>query len=86
MLVVYFVNYMIRNNLGDSVEAIQQAMVSIGWRRMFLSEAYPAGIFLLLILFVPETPRFLCVEGLDSKGVCRIGAYQWYAQCPYDSR
>lgn len=60
MLVVYFVNYMIRNNLGDSVEAIQQAMVSIGWRRMFLSEAYPAGIFLLLILFVPETPRFWC--------------------------
>lgn len=67
MLVVYFVNYMIRNNLGDSVEAIQQAMVSIGWRRMFLSEAYPAGIFLLLILFVPETPRFLVLKGLDSK-------------------
>ena len=47
MLVVYFVNYLIRNNLGDTSEAIQQAMVAIGWRRMFLSEAFPAGAVLL---------------------------------------
>lgn len=67
MLVVYFVNYLIRNNLGDTSEAIQQAMVAIGWRRMFLSEAFPAGAFLLLILLVPETPRFLALKGRDEK-------------------
>lgn len=67
MLVVYFVNYLIRNNLGDTAEAIQATMVSIGWRQMFLSEAYPAGAFLLLILLVPETPRYLALRGRDEK-------------------
>ncbi len=67
MLVVYFVNYLIRSQLGDTGEAVQAAMVEIGWRRMFLSEAFPAGAFLLLILFVPETPRFLALRGCDDK-------------------
>ena len=67
MLVVYFVNYLIRNNLGDTAEAIQQAMVDVGWRRMFLSAAFPAGAFFLLILLVPETPRFLALHGNDSR-------------------
>ena len=67
MLVVYFVNYLIRNNLGETTEAIQTAMVEIGWRRMFFSEAFPAGAFLLLILLVPETPRFLVLRGNDTK-------------------
>ncbi len=67
MLVVYFVNYLIRTNLGETSEAIQAAMVEIGWRRMFLSEAVPAGSFCLLILLVPETPRFLALKGNDQK-------------------
>lgn len=67
MLVVYFVNYLIRNNPGDTAEAIQTAMVAVGWRRMFLSEAFPAGAFLLLILLVPETPRYLALKGDDRR-------------------
>ena len=67
MLVVYFANYMIRNSLGDSTEAVQSAMNAIGWRRMFVSEAFPAGIFGLLVLFIPETPRFLALKGRDEK-------------------
>ncbi|MCM1150636.1 MAG: D-xylose transporter XylE [Alistipes sp.] len=67
MLVVYFVNYMIRNSLGETSEAIQTAMNAIGWRRMFVSEAFPAGLFGLLVLFIPETPRFLALRGSDDK-------------------
>lgn len=67
MLVVYFVNYMIRNSLGETSEAIQTAMNAIGWRRMFVSEAFPAGTFGLLVLFIPETPRFLALKGRDEK-------------------
>ena len=39
MLVVYFVNWGIAN--GQTIEWIN----TIGWRRMFMSEAIPAGIF-----------------------------------------
>lgn len=67
MLVVYFVNYLIRNSLGDTAEAIQSAMNAIGWRRMFVSEAFPAGAFGLLVLLVPETPRFLALRGRDDR-------------------
>jgi SP family xylose:H+ symportor-like MFS transporter len=57
MLVVYFVNWGIAN--GQSLEWIN----TIGWRRMFLSEAIPAGLFGLLLFFVPETPRYLALSG-----------------------
>lgn len=67
MLVVYFVNYLIRNSLDDTAEAIQSAMNAIGWRRMFVSEAFPAGAFGLLVLLVPETPRFLALRGRDDR-------------------
>ncbi len=71
MLVVYFVNFMIKGALpnGDVIFAgsnISQAMVEIGWRRMFLSEAIPAGLFGLLLLTVPKTPRYLMMIGQES--------------------
>ncbi len=64
MLVVYFVNYLIK----DSLE-YQELMVTIGWRRMFLSEAVPAGLFGLLLLFVPKTPRYLAMVGQEDKAL-----------------
>ena len=36
---------------------------------MFGSEAVPAGLFALLICFVPETPRFLVSIGKDDKAL-----------------
>lgn len=62
-LVTYFVNYLIRNNLGETADAVQSAMVAIGWRRMFLSEAVPAALFGILLFCVPKTPRFLALQG-----------------------
>lgn len=56
MLVVYFVNWGIAN--GQTLEWIN----TIGWRRMFLSEAIPAGLFGILLLFVPESPRYLALK------------------------
>ena len=63
MLVVYFVNWGIAN--GQTLDWIN----SVGWRRMFLSEAIPAGIFGTLLLFVPETPRYLALKGQDDKAL-----------------
>ena len=36
---------------------------------MFVSEAVPAGLFALLILLVPETPRYLALNGQDDKAL-----------------
>ena len=63
MLVVYFVNWGISN--GQSLEWIN----TIGWRRMFTSEAIPAGLFGILLFFVPETPRYLALKNKDEKAL-----------------
>ncbi|KAA6346469.1 D-xylose-proton symporter [termite gut metagenome] len=82
MLVVYFVNYMI---LGDHTNPIIDkdsitgiATVSAnsdiwtikeGWRLMFVSEAFPAGVFGLLLFLVPKTPRYLVMAQEDDKAL-----------------
>ena len=79
-LVVYFVNFFI---LGDHIQPLVEEMgkglaainpaaqwtVTTGWRYMFGSEALPAGLFALLICFVPETPRYLVSIGQDQKAL-----------------
>ena len=67
-LVVYFVNYLIvQSHVNDP--AVQEWTTAVGWRVMFVSEAVPAGLFALLILFVPETPRYLALNGQDDKAL-----------------
>ena len=68
-LVVYAINTLIRSGLADTPELIQAAMVNIGWRRMFVSEAFPAGAFGLLLLLVPKTPRYLVMRGNTQKAM-----------------
>ena len=63
MLVVYFVNWGIAD--GQTIDWINQ----IGWRRMFLSEAIPASIFVILMFFVPESPRYLAIINKDSEAL-----------------
>jgi len=40
-----------------------------GWRWMFGSESIPAGMLLVLMFFVPETPRFLAAKGKKEKAL-----------------
>ncbi|MBV5283274.1 MAG: D-xylose transporter XylE [Paludibacter sp.] len=63
MLVIYFVNLMIARQ-GD-----EQWLITDGWRLMFLSGAIPAGIFVVLLFFVPETPRYLAMKGKNDKAL-----------------
>ncbi len=80
-LVVYFVNFMILgshvNPVIDLVNGVNQILnpeaarwtIATGWRLMFVSEAFPAGLFALLVLLVPETPRYLALCGKDEKAL-----------------
>lgn len=80
-LVVYFVNFMI---LGEHTQPIIEKIsevvysvdpssdpwtISTGWRYMFGSEAFVAGLFTVLIFFVPESPRYLALKGEDSRAL-----------------
>lgn len=80
-LVVYFVNFLIlgshANPVIDLVNGVNQVMnpeaatwtTETGWRLMFGSEAVPAGLFALMVLLVPETPRYLAMCGKDDKAL-----------------
>ncbi|HVZ97501.1 MAG TPA: D-xylose transporter XylE [Chitinophagaceae bacterium] len=63
MLLIYFINYFIARQ-GD-----EQWLVTEGWRWMFFSGVIPAGIFFILLFFVPETPRYLVMKGYDDKAL-----------------
>ena len=69
---VYWVNYIILRaghhiNTGPHVQAMNwnQAM---GWRWMLGSEIFPAMVFLLMILTVPESPRWLVINNREAQG------------------
>jgi len=78
MLVVYFVNFMI---LGDHPNPFTDKAtglytipddtfaVTTGWRLMFVSEAYVAAVFGILLFFVPRTPRYLALIGQNEKAL-----------------
>ncbi len=67
-LVVYFVNFLIiQSHKNDP--AVVEWTNQVGWRLMFGSECVPAGLFALLILLVPETPRYLVMSGQESKAL-----------------
>ncbi len=77
IVVVYFVNYFIALQ-GDS-----QWNLEVGWRWMFASEAIPAILYLVLLTFIPESPRWLLMrrdnlraldvlEKLHSKATARV--------------
>jgi len=61
MLVVYFVNYYISRQGDDSWLNL------VGWRWMFASEIIPASLFLVMLIFVPDTPRSLVLKSKPEK-------------------
>lgn len=63
MLIVYFVNYYIAKQ-GDTTW-----LNTIGWRWMFGSEVIPATLFLILLFFVPDTPRSLMLQSQPEKAL-----------------
>jgi len=73
MLIVYFVNYYITGH-GEAID-LQAGIindpekwnVAYGWRWMFGSESLPAVALLVLMFFVPKSPRWLAKQNLSDK-------------------
>jgi MFS transporter, SP family, sugar:H+ symporter len=54
-------NYLLAKTAGASTEALWMGYAA--WRWMFWMQAFPSLLFLLLLLFIPESPRYLMVKG-----------------------
>ncbi|NNK76801.1 MAG: sugar porter family MFS transporter [Maribacter sp.] len=68
ILIAYFANaYLLAHSksesLADSVGLTNKVFVSEVWRAMLGSETIPAVIFLLLLLTIPKSPRWLTMKG-----------------------
>ena len=60
---IYFVNLLIAG-MGDELWNVE-----MGWRYMLGSEAIPATLFIVLLLLVPESPRWLTKQGLETEAL-----------------
>lgn len=58
-------NYLLAASAGASTNAFWMGYEA--WRWMFWIEMIPATIFLLALLAIPESPRFLVVKGRDAQ-------------------
>ena len=63
IVVVYFVNYII------ALQGNSDWNLKLGWRYMFASEAIPSILYLILIFFIPESPRWLLVKGRGPEAI-----------------
>lgn len=61
--IVFLATYYIGNDLT------QAENIEFGWRRMFWSELIPSGLFLILLFFVPKSPRWLALKGNDKEAL-----------------
>lgn len=48
---------------GETVPPLNSWNCQMGWRWMFWGEAFPAAAFMILVFFIPESPRWLAMTG-----------------------
>lgn len=63
ILLVYCVNWFVGSQ-GD-----EEWVRTTGWRYMLASEAIPSALLLILLMFVPDTPRWLVLRGRSDEAL-----------------
>ncbi len=82
ILAAQIVNWLIAEPMpaGMDIPPLDSWNCQMGWRWMFWAEAFPAAVFLLLVLFIPESPRWLMIKGKENKAkevFSRIGGGEY---------
>ncbi len=70
ILAAQIANYMIAEPIPEILSPagiLESWNGQLGWRYMFWAELIPAGVFFLLMFFVPKSPRFLVKINEDTK-------------------
>lgn len=65
LFAAFLSNYMIANAAGGAGAALWGGHSA--WRWMFWMEIGPAALFFALLLFIPESPRYLVAAGRDAR-------------------
>ena len=60
----FLVNYFLAQAAGDSLGEVAGMPA---WRWMYLAQAAPAAVFLIALLFIPESPRYLVNRGREDE-------------------
>jgi len=74
ILLAYFSNWLLlafsQGNAASfgGTGLLHKVMISEVWRAMFGAEMIPAGLFIILLFFIPESPRWLIRAGYETKG------------------
>ncbi|PIA82374.1 D-xylose transporter XylE [Gaetbulibacter sp. 4G1] len=67
IVIGFFVVFLATYFIGNSLTETQN--ISFGWKRMFWSELIPSCLFLILLFFVPKSPRWLAIKGKDEEAL-----------------
>jgi sugar porter (SP) family MFS transporter len=63
-----FINYFIAHAKGDPALPENQAwIINAGWRWMFATGIFPSLLFAVLLVFIPESPRWLVERQCDDR-------------------
>ena len=65
LTIAFVVNYFLAQSAGESTASYWAGIEA--WRWMYLMQAVPAVIFLVALIFIPESPRYLVSKGRDEK-------------------
>lgn len=88
ILTAQLVNWLLADPVaeGTSLEAIRDSWNGqMGWRWMFWAENVPAGLFFVFAFLIPESPRWLALQGRERQALrilAKIGGEE-YARHEY---
>ena len=67
IVIGFFVVFLATYFIGTSLTEAEN--IQVGWRHMFWSELIPSGLFLVLLFFVPKSPRWLALRGQSDQAL-----------------
>jgi len=67
IVVGFFVVFLATYYIGKDLTVEEN--IAFGWRQMFWSELIPSLLFLILLFFVPKSPRWLALRGNDDEAL-----------------
>jgi SP family sugar:H+ symporter-like MFS transporter len=65
LTLAFVVNYFLQQAAGG--DSLNTVAGHPAWRWMYLAQAAPAAVFLIALMFIPESPRFLVSKGRDAE-------------------